>query len=650
MVQRDTWIFSLGIDYSRSSHPHLPECLDDARRIEAFFRQWGFTPATGSRELAGASAVAIRDAIETWSDRVRACGGCSALVLYLGGHGRLHHGRHHVLAATSPAAPPYGGTKSISADDVVEQILNSGARRALMLLDVCHAGFAAAQVQEALLRVAAAEAGAAMDLGVLVSCLHHEQSYSGAFVHAMLTALDEGSQQGHWKDGDEYVTLQELRDELRHRLKDEQCAEVAGRSGLKVIPNPRYRADAAARAVELGELLRRLPAADREHFLRKAASTDANDVGWFFTGRQRMSREAINWLATHDRGVFVVTGSPGAGKSAFLGRLAVLADTDSQPACRVLGMLDTDAATRPVVGCFDVVTHLKNRRVDDTAMDIAAQLGIALSESSSPARDLVLNLVDTGRSVTILADALDEAERGEEEFVARDILRAIGSLPGCRVVVGTRRDRDGRHDATPDDPGPLVSALRPRVGAFDVLDLSADPATAQDIARYVEDRLADRWLSAERRGRAAREVAAQAGRVFLYARFALRVLEGFDEQIVEQPGWQGRLPSDVGAAGLHEVFSRDLERFPDPAQIREVLTPLAFARGKGLPRRQIWPELASELSKSGRGYRDSDVARIIREAGWYLTEATEDGQAVFRLYHQAIADYLIRTVCDDGQG
>ncbi|MFD3442742.1 hypothetical protein ACFWU3_35230 [Streptomyces sp. NPDC058685] len=640
-------VFSLGIDYRESAHPELPESLADAERVEDSFRLWGFSPVVGCRGLAASDATAIREAVEKWSDDVRVFGDASPLVLYLAGHGRLHHGRHHILTAASPAAPPYGGRKSVSADDLVEQILNSGASKALIMLDVCHAGFAASQVQQALSHVAAAQAAPAMDLGVLVSCLHHERCYSGSFVKALLSALEEGSEQGHWKDGDEYVTLQELRDELRDRLQDEQCAEVAGRSGLKVVPNPRYRADAAARTVELGELLRRLPPADREHFLQKASSTDANDVGWFFTGRQQMSREIVSWLASHDRGVHVVTGSPGAGKSAFIGRLAVLADPESQSACRALGMLDGDPGVRPAVGCFDAVSHLKNRRVDDAATDIARQLGIELADSASPARDLVLELSDSGRRVTILADALDEAERGEEEFVARDVLRAIGSLEGCRVVVGTRRDRDGRFDATPDDPGPLVSALRPRTGSYRVLDLSADPDTEDDVAHYVMERLKGRWATLARRTAAAREVAEQAGRVFLYARFALRVLEGFDEQVVDEPGWQTRLPSDVGSAGLHEVFARDLERFDDPVMVREVLTPLAFTRGRGLPRRQIWSALATELARSGRAYRDSDISRIVREAGWYLTEATEDGQAVFRLYHQAIADYLSEAMCDD---
>jgi hypothetical protein len=642
-------IFSVGIDYRSSPHPVLPEATADAARVEAFFRECGFSAVPGCQKLASAPARDIVDAVERWADIVRDNPRDGAVVLYLAGHGRLHNGRHYTLAASSPEAAPYSGTRAVSADDLVERILNSGARRGLLLLDVCRAGFAAYDVQAALDRAASTQAGPSMDLAVLVSCLHHEKSYSGLFVEGLLGALREGSASGAWRDGDEFVTPFELREELRDRLQDEQCAEVAGRDGLKMVPNPRYRADAADRTVELGELLKHLNAADREHFLRKAASTDAGDIGWFFTGRRQASQQVVDWLGDRQKGVLAVTGAPGAGKSAFLGHLAVLGDPDSQAACRALGLLDGEGPTRPPVGSFDAVIHLKNRRVDDAATDIGHQLGIDLSDSTSPARDLVTQISDNHRQVTVLADALDEAERGEEELIARDVLRAIAGLPGCRVIVGTRRDRDGRHDATPDDPGPLVAALRPRGGAFEVLDLSADQDTEADIASYVQDRLAQaevakRWPTPARRREAAFEVARQAGRVFLYARFALRVLEGLDEEIVEHPGWRDQLPSDVGHAGLHQVFAQDLQRFADPVLVSEVLTPLAFARGKGLPRRQIWPELATALSQSDRAYNASDISRVIRDAGWYLTEATEDGQAVFRLYHQAIGDYLLEEV------
>jgi hypothetical protein len=640
-------IFSVGIDYTGSRHPPLPHAVPDAQRVERLFAGWGFVPSQECGSLSTASTRDIIDGLERWVDSGRSGKLGDGVVFYLAAHGRLHNGRHYMLAATSPEKPPYFASKAISAEDVVQAVLNSGATAGLVMLDACYSAFAAHEIQQALDRAAVAHGVPGMDLAVLVPSLHHEKSYSGLFVDGMLEALENGSRGGYWKDGDEFVTLFELRDELRLLLQDEQCAHVAGRDGLKIIPNPRYRADAADRAVELGELLKHLPPADREHFLRKAAGSDAGDVGWFFSGRRRMTEEVVRWLRANDQGVLVVTGVPGSGKSAFLGRLAVLADIGSQAACRVLGLLDDPADTRPPVGVFDAVVHIRNRRADDVARDVAEQLGIDLSASSSPPRDLVNALIDAQAHVTVLADALDEAEQGDEALIARDILRAVGNLAGCRVVVGTRRDRDGGHVPAPEDPGPLIATLRPRNAPFTILDLSTDDEADADIRNYVEERLAQpescaRWSTAELRGDAARRVAGQARRVFLYARFAIRALATMDESVLREPEWWSRLPTAVGEAGLHDVFAQDLLRFEDPNLVREVLTPLAFARGKGLPRRQIWPELASALAAevSGRSYNAADVSRVIREAAWYLIEGTEDGQAVFRLYHQSIGDYL----------
>ncbi|MEU1746588.1 hypothetical protein ACWD8I_13980 [Micromonospora arida] len=541
----------------------------------------------------------------------------------------------------------------MSVDELAALILNSGAREALILLDVCRAGFAAAEVQAALDRQAWAVAGAPMRLAVLVSCLHHERSYSGLFVEAVVGALEEGSgaegEQRHWRDLDPWITPGELCDELCDRLGEDQVARVAGLASLKIIPNPRYRAGAADRSVALGQLLKDLDPDDREHFLIKASGADALDLGWFFTGREGVTRQILSWLADSAGGILILTGSPGAGKSAVLGRLAVLSDRRAQGACRALGMLDTDPEFLPPVGLFDAVLHLKNKTVDTAALDLADQLGIDVSNSDDPATALVMSLGDSGRSVTVMADALDEAVRGEETLIARDLLRAAADLAECRVVVGTRRDRDGRIRPGSGGSGPLISLLMPRRSHALVVDLDRDTHTRAAIESYVAKRLKDEWDDSEAIAAAARAVAARSTGIFLYARFAVRALIGSGARTAAGPPWDVRFNHNVGTAGLYDVLAADLNRFDDPELVHEVLQPLAFARGKGLPRRQVWPTLATALASSGRAYTDADISRVIREAGWYLIEATEDGQAVFRLYHQSISDYL-RSNCTLGGG
>ncbi|MDQ3519965.1 MAG: hypothetical protein M3466_16385, partial [Gemmatimonadota bacterium] len=56
----------------------------------------------------------------------------------------------------------------------------------------------------------------------------------------------------------------------------------------------------------------------------------------------------------------------------------------------------------------------------------------------------------------------------------------------------------------------------------------------------------------------------------------------------------------------------------------------------------LWAPLASALASplAGRPYTDQDVAWIRDKAGAYIIEALQAGQSVYRLYHQALADYF----------
>jgi len=72
--------------------------------------------------------------------------------------------------------------------------------------------------------------------------------------------------------------------------------------------------------------------------------------------------------------------------------------------------------------------------------------------------------------------------------------------------------------------------------------------------------------------------------------------------------------------------------------VRDLLRPLAYAEGAGLPRR-LWPGLAGALA--GAAYTDDDIAWLLVNAGSYLVETLDErGRTVYRLYHRAFADLL----------
>jgi hypothetical protein len=54
--------------------------------------------------------------------------------------------------------------------------------------------------------------------------------------------------------------------------------------------------------------------------------------------------------------------------------------------------------------------------------------------------------------------------------------------------------------------------------------------------------------------------------------------------------------------------------------VRDLLTPLAFATGQGLPDNQLWASLATALSRPERTYRPADVDELMDTAAAYLVD------------------------------
>ena len=314
----------------------------------------------------------------------------------------------------------------------------------------------------------------------------------------------------------------------------------------------------------------------------------------------------------------MLTGDPGSGKSAVVGRLVTLADPRSVPA----GPTPGEESLTPPAG---ITCALLARR--KSAEDLLKELSVALHVA--PDADLAAALAK--RPVfTVVIDALDEASNPPSVVANVIALLTNAASPGTgpRMLVATRRHLLG---------------LLPRGRVTVDLDLAAyhDPA---DISRYVakvllavddldfptpyrgERRLADA---------VAREVADVADRSFLIAQIAARTLARspvvLDAAELKQTREQRR---DVGAA-----FDLDLSRYRNQApRVRELLTPLAYAEGVGLPP-HLWAPLATALA-NGRQYTDEDIDWLLEHAGCYLVEALDRGEAVYRLFHEQFAEHL----------
>jgi hypothetical protein len=147
--------------------------------------------------------------------------------------------------------------------------------------------------------------------------------------------------------------------------------------------------------------------ADRHWRPRARGVSVVSERGHRFRGRYSALTQIVAWLdrPRPDRKVLVVTGSPGVGKSAVLGRIVTTADTEM----RATLPADDDAA-RASIGSVACAVHAKGKTALDVAMEIARAASAPLPERPD---DLVVGLhgvlAEAGRRFNLVIDALDEA-------------------------------------------------------------------------------------------------------------------------------------------------------------------------------------------------------------------------------------------------
>ncbi len=535
---------------------------------------------------------------------IEGMGGDGTLLVYVGGHGLLKAGHHYTALDTTPATP--NSANALWTHQVAELLADAG-RDVVLFVDTCFAGASATALQQALEALAATPTSAGF--GVVAGCRAFETAEDGAFVEALLRLLREGSREdpAAWTPQDEAIRLGALVAELRACGVEVREVLVHGASELRVIPNPRYDpAEPEGRVhVKLRLRLRRLSAGAETHLLDKSEG---------FVGRVGLRAEIARWLETAREGMFVVTGGPGTGKSALMGLLA--RQTVGDEWARGL-----DSGPCLPEDTFDVIVHARQKTLEQVEAELAT-------------------VADAGAGgCTILVDALDEAVAGESIGIAAH-LRSLSRRGGVRLVVGTRPSPVVATRLSVEDP--LLGELEPAV----LRNLEELDGTTADIAELLRA-----VLKAPGSPYAGLDVTELAGEVaklvtpsFLFAHAAARWLTSQPEPVTEQANWRARLPDFGRDEALGALIDQDLAaRFTggDLDRVRDLLRALAWAEGLGLPRYTIWPELAEALSPGATPrYGDPDVTWVLHEAGWYLTEAGEDGQTVYRLFHQALADHF----------
>lgn len=540
------------------------------------------------------------------------------IVFYYTGHAELVGTDSLYLLTTDFEPGQYAGT-AFSLRQLADVVLAArgdggrrGVRNLLVIVDTCFAGEGIRDLVSQLSGVFRSSSGGSFYL--LGAALPRQEAQAGALARALIDSIAELSRRYVQQ---EWLYLEQIVPAINRRLRVHDAVLAvadSAREEPRFFPNPSRLETCGAPVAADAAQLAIADEAFRTHWGPRSRGVEFDtQPGSYFSGRRAVLAKLAAYLGSEDdHRTRIVTGRPGAGKSAILSRVV--------SAARLGGRAETGLGGPPAdFPVVDLAVHAKGKSLRDVSRVLAERLGVEARPEA-----IFENLRLRREPLRVVVDALDEA--AEPAAIARQLLQPLNEMESVKLLVGTRVD--------------LLGALR---GA-EVLDVDTpEHADRRDIERYVEARL----LRADEAGqptpyrgkeavaeRVAAAVAEQAYPNFLIARL-----------VVEDLLLRGRAadpdsPADMAFPNrVASAFDSYLARFgARELMVRDVLRPLAFARGEGLPWDDVWAPLASAMGAGD--YGDGDVRWVLEHAGAFVLESAEEGRSVYRLYHQALAEAL----------
>ncbi|WP_345006572.1 hypothetical protein [Dactylosporangium siamense] len=498
----------------------------------------------------------------------------------------------------------------------------------LFLVDLCGAG-RGADLQFA----HEPDAGEQM-AWVIAACRGDEPAWDGAFTNVVTRILAECGRDGLGTDTrTSHVPLVEFARRVADALQGQTLTATKAQfhltPDLPFLPNPRYVPDPVAdriAAVDPGlQPFLSDAVADPAHFRTRA--------GLHFTGRQSFLDRLVPWLdGAAGGGLWLVTGTAGAGKSALLGALVCAAHPQLAAITgHVRAALDDPPALLPAL----LAVHARQRVLTEILSSIGRQLGLPAPVGGWTAAELIAVITARPEPPVLVLDALDEClEAGAVQSLLLMPLATAQRPDGtaaARVLVAARPweqfaplRRHAEHlnqvsDLDTADPGQLRRDLR----RFLISALGGLPA-AEQLATGVAARLADNHA-----GNRDDPPITRWGQFLVAARYAgyLRTQPAADDAAVAR--LLAAVPQD-----LPQVLELELAEHPQRQQLRTALTALAYAKGAGMPV-ELLRVIAPVLGPTDPDLFTGDDIRV------YLRLGTDDnGVSLLRLYHQGLADYL----------
>ena len=546
------------------------------------------------------------------------------VAVYLTGHGYITTSRSEHILLPSDADPNDELGRALMTSSLASRMLDgTPLRRLMVILDSCHAGSGGAELAGQALGAQREVDG----LAVITATRSDQSALPGDFTKAFIRAAHHRAMAGYAVPAlapDAIVALIREDAAVPSTQKPDYFQIGAGKD-LEFLPNPDFQPQLADLDIDTQERLRR-------QLGQHLADRFVPAVRWF-TGRARALADLTAWLTGSPEQIThrckVVTGGPGSGKTAVLGLLAALSHPD-QRAAVPRGELP---AVLPPPDAIDAAIYAGNQPTASVLAQIAAAAGLDMiehSDRSAQLRHLLDGLLKREHPLVVLIDALDEA--ADPQDLTRRAIRPLidAGYPRLRLLLGTRSH--------------LVDQLGPHIGILDLDDEAyADPA---DVRKYARQVLLEahpyspyQMESAKVLDGVTAAVAAAAGKTFLVARLISQSLAAAARPAdPTDPRWRASLAGTAGEAMRQDLLAR---LGADADKAAELLLPLAYAQGVGIPWEGIWPRLASALTPQ-RSYTDTDIQWLRTNAGAYVVESMEEDRSVYRLFHQSLTEHLRR--------
>jgi WD40 repeat protein len=629
----------------------LGEAVGVTSKLIELFTRSGF--AHDYPELVGERVIVktIDDTIKIWFPERNKN---NQLLVYWTGHGLRSNISGHLLAATDTPANPLS-YQAIEPKLLIELLVRSSAQVGLLIIDACFSGEAGLIADESMAdlrrKVIPPQQIVGKRVGVLTSAHPSRTITSPVFGAALVKVLgdpDIGSVS--WGRRDAKINLRHLAEALSKEIGERSEVHIdwwaweakssgwASDDGAEWLPNPTWIGQIPDEVVELQRTLFGLSEA-AGHWDLSHRGLEVGSLGWSFVGREVALTTIVKWLESDRNGMLVVTGPPGSGKSAVVGRLVTLSVEAYLARAKSAGVLaDVPDTTLPTVGVINAAVHARDKTLLDVIIRLVDAFGLMIEKTwdtkyvrtaTEALESHLYGLGLNGCLSTIVIDSLDEARPNHRRSIAQ-LCHKLGEVPGVRVLVGVRYSVQGELVPRETDRHALLKQMWPD---SIIVDLGDDPNTHKDLARYIDARLATKHQDEEQRQTLAAGIATRAvsgGGYFLYARIMARTL--IESETLPGPEELPREATEAFATDLLTRFGHDRDRFDD------FLGALGWAYGAGFPK-TVWAQVASAISSMGAVYEIADVNEILRRAGSHVIESEEDHESVYRLGHELLSEY-----------